>query len=261
MHWKIVGRPIRSPLTASSCRFLPCSFSGHAAIRFRTEPWTIEPWGLVLVSAAALVRLGGVFVHFDWFDGFSLLLSLAGCCILAGGPKLLLWAWPGLVMLLFTLSPPYQIEIALARPLQRLATLAATYSLQTLGYLAVPEGNVIVIDDLRIGVDEACNGLGMLATFFALSVAVSFMIARPTYQKLIVFLSAIPIGLLVNLIRVTALGWAHKAYGTRVANALFHDYAGWLMMPLALLTLWLELFVLKRLFVCETEAGPVPVRG
>ncbi len=227
---------------------------------FPTGTWAINPWGLAFVVAAAVLRLGGAYIHLDWFDGFSLLLSLVGVVVLAGGWQLVHWAWPGLVLLMFALPLPYQAEIALAGPLQRAATVSATYALQTLGYPAVAEGNVIVIDDLRIGVVEACNGLGMLSVFFALSTAIAFVIQRPTYEKVIVFLSAIPVGLVVNLIRITVMGWAHLTFGPRVTETLFHGYPGWLLMPLlALLALWLELALLKRLIVVKAATKPVPV--
>jgi exosortase len=226
---------------------------------FPARPWSINPWGVAFLGAASVIRLASAYIHFGWLDGCSPLVSLAGVCVLVGSWKLLRWASPGLVMLFFMLPLPYQIEIALAATLQRLATQAATYTLQTLGYAAVSEGNVIVLDDMRIGVAEACSGLGMLATFFALSTAVAFVMPPPRYEKVIVFLSAIPIGLLVNLIRIAVTAWAYKAFGPRIANALFHGYAGWLMMPLALLTLWLELLLLKRLLVAGAAIGPVPV--
>jgi exosortase len=160
---------------------------------------------------------------------------------------------------------PYHAEIALAHPLQRFATLASTYALQTLGLPAVAEGNVIVIDDVRIGVLEACSGLGMLVTFFALSAAVAFVVDRPLLDRLILLFSAVPIGVLVNVIRITATGLLHRTVGSATANAVFHDLAGWLMMPLALGLLWLEMLYLSRLFpmprrskTIHTNAGSKP---
>ena len=228
---------------------------------FPAGPWGVHPWGLAVLAAAALVRLGGAYVNLAWFDGASLLLSLVGVGALAGGAKLLRWAWPGYATLFFVLPLPYQVESALAAPLQRMATVAATYALQTLGYPAVAAGNVILIDDQRLGVEDACNGLGMLSVFFALSTAVALVVRRPWYEKVIVFLSAVPTGLAVNLVRITATGWAHQTFGSHVAEVLFHDYAGWLMMPLALAILGLELALLRRLVVKRKVAGPVPVAG
>jgi exosortase len=227
---------------------------------FPAGPWQLNPWGFGVIAVTAIARLGGAYFHVDWFDGLTLLLSLSGLCLLAGGWKFVGWVWPGLVLLLFVLPLPYQVEIALAGPLQRIATVAAAYTLQTLGYPAVPEGNVIVIDDLRLGVVEACNGLGMLASFFALSAAVAFVIQRPWYEKGIVFVSAIPIALIANLVRITATGWAHKTFSPQVADALFHSYGGWFVMPpLALAMLGLELLILRRLIIVKPAVRPVPV--
>jgi hypothetical protein len=52
-----------------------------------------------------------------------------------------------------------------------------------------------------------------------------------------------------NVARVTVTSFVHDILGSRWADVVFHDLAGWLMMPLALGMLWLELWVLGRLFV------------
>jgi exosortase len=214
---------------------------------------------LGLVAAGAGLRLFGSYFYFHWFDAVSLLPTLAGLCVLSGGWTLLRWAWPAVAFLLFLVPLPYQVEEGLAHPLQRLATEASTFAIQTLGLPAVAEGNVIHLGELEIGVFEACSGLGMLVTFFALSTAVAFIIRRPVRDKVVVFLSAIPIGVLMNVVRITLTGVLYSAAGTEVAQLVYHDLAGWLMMPLALGLLWLELKFLARLFVPVEPTGPVPV--
>ena len=77
--------------------------------------------------------------------------------------------------------------------------------------------------------------------FFALSTAVVIVIRRPWYEKVLILLSAIPIALIVNIIRITVTGVMHKTVGHEIADRVFHDLAGWLMMPLALALVWLEL--------------------
>src|SRR5262249_31078856 len=162
---------------------------------------------------------------------------------------LLRWAWPAVVFLLFLLPLPYQVDVLLANPLRRVATVCSTYALQTLGVPAVSQGNVILIDDLKVGVAEACSGLGMLMTFFALSTAVAFIIQRPLLDKAIIFLSAIPVGVIMNVLRITVTVFLFRFADAEVARAVFHDVAGWVMMPLALLVLLLELRFLKHLRV------------
>ena len=44
-------------------------------------------------------------------------------------------------------------------------------------------------------------------------------------------------------------GVLHEKAGHRMAEMVYHDLAGWLMMPLALGLLWGELKIIGRLFV------------
>jgi exosortase len=142
---------------------------------------------------------------------------------------------------------PYQLEVALAHPLRRLATVMSTYTLQTLGYPAISEGNIIYIDQIRLGVVDACSGLGMLMTFFALSTAMALVIQAPLLDRLVLVASAIPIALVANVCRIGATGIAHHSFGSETAQVVMHDLAGWLMMPFAMLLLWLELRFMGRL--------------
>jgi exosortase len=216
-------------------------------------------WGVPALVAGAGLRLAGAYFYLPWLDAGSLLPSLAGLVLVFGGAPALRWAWPGVAFLLFLVPLPHQADIFLANPLRRVATLASTYALQTLGVPALAEGNVIVMDELKVGVVEACSGLGMLMTFFALSTAVAFVIQRPLLDRAVVFLSAVPVAVLMNVARITVTVFLFRVASARLANAVFHDVAGWVMMPLALAVLWLELRFLSRLFVEAQRRGPVRV--
>ncbi len=219
--------------------------------RRKSRPAVLRPewWGVAGLAAAAGLRFLGGYFYFEWFEGLSLLLSLLAAGVLVGGWRFGLWLLPAVAVLLFMFPLPFQAETALAGPLQQLATLVGTYALQTLGFAATAEGNVIVVGDYRIGVLEACSGLGMLSAFFALSTTAALVVNRPTTERIAVFLSAVPIGVLMNLVRITATAYVYATLGATAAHAFFHDLAGWLMMPLAFAALWLELAVLRRLFV------------
>jgi hypothetical protein len=72
-------------------------------------------------------------------------------------------------------------------------------------------------------------------------------------------LSAVPIALAVNIVRITATGALYVWAGPRIADLVFHDLAGWLMMPLALGLLWLEARFLSYVLVDETILDPMEV--
>src|SRR5205085_1328219 len=129
-----------------------------------------------------------------------------------------------------------------------------------LGRPAFAEGNVIVVNDASIGVVEACNGLGMLLLFFALATGVAILIRRPALDRALIIASAIPIAVAANVIRITVTGILYEVAGQRWADLVFHDLAGWLMMPLALGMLGVELWVFSRLLVELPPGRLLPLR-
>jgi exosortase len=201
-------------------------------------------WGGPLLAAGLTLRLAGTYLYLPWFDAVALLPCVAGLFVLSGGRHALRWSWPAVAFLVFMLPLPYALEGSLARPLRGVATTASNYALQTLGFAAFAEGNVIRMGQVRIGVSEACSGLGMLVIFFALSTAAALLSRRPWVDRVVLFLSAVPIALVANVVRITVTGVLYKTSGSAVADLVFHDLAGWLMMPLAVALLGAELKLL-----------------
>jgi exosortase len=214
-------------------------------------------WGLPLIGAGLALRLAGARYYLGWVEGASLVPVLAGLALLVGGWRALRWSWPMIAFLIFMVPLPYKLEVALASPLQRVATKASTYALQTLGFPALSGGNVVQLDDVELNVVEACSGLSMLFTFIAMATGVAMVVDEQSrLEKVLIVASAVPIALFVNVVRITATGVLHETVGGRLANLVFHDLAGWLMMPMALGLLWLELALLAHLLV-KTSAAPV----
>src|SRR5262249_38011733 len=186
-------------------------------------------WGIPVLAAGIGLHLAGAYFYYTWFDALSLLPSLAGLVLVLGGWAGLAawrWAWPAIAFLVFMIPLPYRLEVSLAGPLQRIAVISSTYLLQTFGLPAVAEGNIILLSEARIGIVEACSGLRMLVVFFALSSAVALVVRRPLWEKALVIASAVPIALVVNVMRITVTGFLHEKVSSAVANAVFHDFAG-----------------------------------
>jgi len=79
----------------------------------------------------------------------------------------------------------------------------------------VADGNIILLDDFRIGVVDACNGLGMLFMFLAFAVGVALLIRNVLLDKVLIVLSAIPIALGANVLRITLTGLLHETAAAR----------------------------------------------
>lgn len=254
-RWMTDPRYSHGLLVPAFSAFLLWHRRGLLAEQRLTASW----WGVLIVAAGTVLMLAGARLYFGWVESVSLLVALTGVGLVLGGPRLLRWAWPSIGFLFFMVPLPYRAEVALGAPLQRIATVASNYLLQTMGLPAVAEGNVILLSDARIGVVDACNGLGMLFMFAAFAVGLTLIASRPLLDKAIILFSAIPIALAANIARITVTGLLHETAGGVVADTVYHDLAGWLMMPLALAALWVELFVLSKLFINVAPEPPIPV--
>ena len=150
---------------------------------------------------------------------------------------------------------PYRLEVGLRTPLQRLGTVASCYTLQTWGLPAYAEGNQIHgITEHPLEVEQACSGLGMMMVFFALCAAVVYFISeRPLWERAVVLLSAPPIAILSNVLRISLTGTLYAWGFDRAAHILHDQLSAFLMMPVALGLLWLELWFFSKLVIVEED--------
>jgi exosortase len=222
----------------------------------------IQPswYGIPLLVLALVMFLAGSYFYSPWLESISLLPAIAGACWALGGWGILRAAAPAIAFLVFMLPLPGRVDVALASPLRQIGTLASTNILQTLGFFAQAEGNVILLPDYELGIVEACSGLRMMMTFLATSAAVAVFVQRSMIQRLLILASAIPLAILCNVIRITSTAIVHETAGHEIANYVYHDLAGWLMPLMALGFLWLELLILNRLFV-PVAAGSLRIKG
>lgn len=226
-----------------------------------------ERWiGLGLLAFGLSWRLVAAKWTVQPFDRWSFLPSIFGVFMLVGGMRTIRWAWPGLAFLFFMFPLPTALEISVLNRLQKLATYSSTFVLQTLGVSAFRSGNLITIPGMSqpMNVAEGCAGLRMATIFVALAVAMVFIIERPWWDKFVILLSALPIAILVNIVRITATGLLFMLVGqqNQAVHKIMHDWAGLLiMMPLAMALLWLELQVLERLTIPLDTVQLRPVGG
>jgi exosortase len=211
-------------------------------------------WGLALFALSAAMRWASAYFYFRLLDPLSLVPCLAGVALFVGGWRALRWAGPSIVFLVFMIPAPGLVADLLSHPLQRIGTVASTYILQTCGVAAVSQGNVILLTEGELGVADACSGLRMMMLFFAVCVGAVLMMKLAWWEKVVIVLSAVPIAVVANVIRITATGVLYQTASSELAEAMYHDLAGWFMMPLAVALLWGEMGMISRLF-------PAPKRG
>jgi exosortase len=219
----------------------------------------VDRWiGVAVVVGCMFVRVWAAYFDYDNPDRISYIFALLGVAMIAGGRSMLRWAGPPLAFLWFMFPLPAMLENTLLMKLQTYATVISTWTMQALGVSAAREGNTIQIDQMQnaLQVVEACSGLRMLTIFGAMSVALVMIIDRPWWDKLIILISAIPIAVAANVVRIVSIGLLQMLFGQDIPwlDTLIHDWAGLAMMPIGLALLYLEMKILERLTIpVDTE--------
>jgi len=215
--------------------------------------WSALIAGLGCFLVAAAIRAGSVLYYIRILDPAALVPTFLGVLLVTTGWRGFRWGWPAGVFLVFMLPMPGAVATLLSHPLQRAATLASTFVLQTIGIPCLAEGNVIQLQGGSLEVVQACSGLKMMSLFFAVCVGAAFVMDRPLLDRILVAISAPPIALIANILRISLTGILHEL-GVSSAN-LDHELSGWLMMPAAVLILYGGLAIWDRLLV-PVEHGP-----
>ena len=202
-------------------------------------------WGWIVLAVVLIVRAIAYEQNSQWVENATLLPAIACITWTLGSWPLLRRIWPAIIFLVFLLPLPKAVNDIVALPLQGFAASGSCFLLQLSGLWAVREGNVINLatpsGSVPLDVALACNGLRMLMTMVATITATVILIPLPTWKRVVLLVSTVPIGLLSNIIRIVSTGWFYYEITGPKAKEWAHDLSGWLMMPLALVLVGLEL--------------------
>lgn len=212
--------------------------------------------GMMLLCLSAAIRVAGSLWYIEALEAWSLPFWVAGTCWLLGGWRLLKWALPAVGFLAFMIPLPFRAEHLLSLPLQRVATKLSCWMLQFLGRPAVAEGNVIYMNDVVLGIAEACSGLRIFMSIAALSYVYMVLVRRGWWMKALLGASVLPVALATNAVRIVATGLLHECVSGEAAHKFSHDLAGWLMIPVAAGLLGIVSWYLGRLVIDVETVSP-----
>jgi len=223
--------------------FLVPVFSGyllwHRRDMLRTVAVRGNWWGLALLALAALMEWVSAYSLRETPHRFSLLPCIAGIVLFLWGAGTLRWAGPSIAFLafMFPLTPLLRNKLGL--PLQRIATAVSAFLLQIMGIPAFGQGTVLQLRKSVFGVEATCSGLRAMMFCLAVCTGAVLVMRRSMLDKAIIVLSAVPMAMVVNVIRITATGIAGELAGGAFAKS-FHDRAGALVVPIVIILLWAE---------------------
>ena len=201
-------------------------------------------FGLVLY---VLGELGGEYTILF----LSLWLIVVGLCWShLGWRKLKVVAFP-LCFSLVMFPPPHLIYSNLSLRLQLISSRIGVEMLQWIGMPAYREGNIIDLGFTQLQVVEACSGLRYLFPLIAMAALLAYQFRTGIWKGIVLILSAIPVTIVTNSLRIASVGFLYRFWGPKVAEGFFHDFSGWLIFMASLAILLGELWLLNRIFPGE----------
>jgi exosortase len=255
---RLVGRWSNNPNDSYGFLVVPIALVLFWSRRDRLDRSKMRPrwWGFLPLLVILATRYPLYELNEQFLETATIPLTVAGLLLALGGWHLLRIALPGVIFLFFMLPLPPSINQWLAVPLQTLATDGSVMMLQVLGMPVLAEGNVILIGDNQLEVARACNGLSMLLSFVVIITAAAILLDRSIIERVVLLLSVVPIALVSNILRITATAVAYHWFGRAIGEGLAHSLGGWLMMPLALVMVLIELRLMSWLIVEVEEIDP-----
>ncbi len=202
--------------------------------------------GLVLLLMAQAVRFFGMLYMYGSLERFSFLLTIVAGCLLIFGRRMTRQLASVLVFLVLMFPLPERVHEALALPLQGFASRSAVVGLEMLGYLVRREGNVLCLSNQApVAVAEACSGLRMLTAFVIVAAALTFVVRRPVWQKVVIIASSVPVAILANTLRLVITVLVLELVSSDAGEEFFHNSAGIVMIPFAWAVLMGELWLMR----------------
>lgn len=203
-------------------------------------------WGLPIVAAGLFVYVVGEFAAMYAVVHLSLwvvIVGLLACTIGLSGIRLLTFP---LLYLLAAIPLPEFLHGELSSRLQLWSSALGVGCLQLIGVMAYREGNVIDLGPIQLQVVEACSGLRFLFPLTALVLLCAYLYRESLWKRVLLFMSSIPIAILLNGFRIGGIGVLVETYGQGAAEGFSHFFEGWVFFVASLGLLGAEMVLLAR---------------
>lgn len=222
-------------------------YSRRSALRETRTRLPFNP-GLLIVAAGLFQYFVGVVASEYFLQRSSMIVLSFGLTLFLFGRELTqVIAWP-IAYLLLMIPLPAVVWNSFAFPMQLFSSMVAENIILFLGIPIFREGNILHLAETSLEVVDACSGLRSLTTMLAMSCGLAFFAGTSRLRRAMIVLAAIPIALMVNIVRLTGTAVLANRFGAVMAQGFLHDFSGWLVFVAGLVLLLAVTEILGKKF-------------
>jgi exosortase len=191
-------------------------------------------YGLLLIIIGMIVFVGGNLGAELFTMRTAIVITIFGICAYQFGLRLTSIIAVPLAYLMFMVPIPAIIWNKIAFPLQLLVAKLSSNFLQLMEIPILREGNILHLVNTSLEVVEACSGLRSLISLLAIVTAFAYTVSLTNISKCLLILSAIPIAVIVNILRLTSTALLAVYVDPETAHGFLHELSGVLVFILSL---------------------------
>jgi exosortase D (VPLPA-CTERM-specific) len=151
------------------------------------------------------------------------------------------------IYLLFAVPLPDFLYVNLSARMQLVSSTLGVAMLDVLGIPVFQDGNIIDLGGLKLQVVEACSGLRYLFPLASFGFLAAYLLRDAMWKRVIVFLSTVPITIILNSVRIALIGVTADRWGKAMAEGFIHSFEGWVIFLVCVGVLMLEIALLRRI--------------
>ncbi len=193
--------------------------------------------GLVLIVLAILLHIAGTALDISGPSTISILVLILGCCLFFHGLQLVKAIWFSLAYLVFAVPFPGGVTDLIGFPLQLWASGTTAAVLRMTGMQVTRSGVNLAVPGFEFQVAEACSGMNSLVALVGVTAVFAYTAKLSGRYKLLLFLLAIPVALVANVVRITTIGLVGYKLGPAAATGIYHTWSSPLLFVAAILQL------------------------
>jgi len=186
-------------------------------------------WGLWLFFIGIAIHLLGALFRVYFISGFSMIFVLYGLILHFYGTKVFKEVLFPVSFLIFMIPLPEVVIVNLSFRLKIFAAQLAVSTLNHMHIFCVQQGSTIIMRHATVVVEDVCSGLRSLITLMALSSLFAYWMKSSMLKRSILFLSAIPIAVITNVMRIIFLASVNEVWGTKIAAGPIHETSGFIV--------------------------------